>query len=278
MILFPNAKINLGLHITARRADGYHDLDTVFYPIPLCDSLEVVPRETDNDIADDCLLHLLGAELEGDATENLVVRAYRRLKAVYPMLPPVEVWLYKRIPSGAGLGGGSADATFMLRLLNRLFCLGLTDEALATHAAALGADCPFFVYNTPARATGTGNVFTPVTPVLAGYNIMVVKPPVFVSTREAFSRVTPAPPNVPLNERIARPVATWRDTLVNDFEQSLFPLHPELKEIKEALYRHGATYASMSGSGSALYALFAPGMPLPDASLFSTCSVWTGAL
>lgn len=284
MILFPNAKINLGLHITARRADGYHDLDTVFYPIPLCDSLEVVPRTTaeppssvpNPSSSDDCLLHLLGAELEGDVADNLVVRAYRRLKSVYPALPPVEVWLYKRIPSGAGLGGGSADATFMLRLLNRLFGLGLTDEALAAHAASLGADCPFFVFNTPARATGTGNIFTPVTPDLKGYGIVVVKPPVFVSTREAFSRVTPAVPAVPLTERIARPVATWRDTLVNDFEQSLFPLHPELKEIKDALYRHGATYASMSGSGSALYGLFAPGTPLPDASLFPTCFVWTG--
>ena len=278
MIAFPNAKINLGLHITARRPDGYHDLDTIFYPIPLCDALEVVPVSTGKN-GSDCTFHLAGASLDGCADDdNLVVRAYRQLKKHYPELPDVEVWLYKHIPSGAGLGGGSADATFMLRLLNDLFQLHIPDDELETHAATLGADCPFFVRNAPVRATGTGNLFTPLDLSLEGYRMVVVKPPVFVSTREAFSRVTPQPPATPLRERIAQPISRWRDTIVNDFEQSIFPQHPELSAIKETLYRQGAVYASMSGSGSALYGLFAADAPQTDASLFPNCFVWQGTL
>lgn len=296
MIVFPNAKINLGLRVTGRRPDGYHNLDTIFYPIPLCDALEVVPMET-NPQETDIRFHLLGAGLDGcTADDNLVVRAYRLLKAEFPHLPAVEVWLYKHIPSGAGLGGGSADATFMLRLLNTMFALGLTDERLETLAATLGADCPFFVRNVPVRATGTGNIFSPVAMDLKGYRIVVVKPPVFVSTREAFGKIDEL-----LNgERLANseeaaaiydalpstqtanpsPLTTnlSPQALVNDFEQSVFPLHPELAEIKEALYDTGALYASMSGSGSALYGLYPADAPLPDATRFPACFVWTGTL
>ena len=296
MIVFPNAKINLSLRVTGRRPDGYHNLDTIFYPIPLCDALEVVPMET-NPQETDIRFHLLGAGLDGCApNDNLVVRAYRLLKAEFPHLPAVEVWLYKHIPSGAGLGGGSADATFMLRLLNTMFALGLTDERLETLAATLGADCPFFVRNVPVRATGTGNIFSPVAMDLKGYKIVVVKPPVFVSTREAFGKIDEL-----LNgERLANseeaaaiydalpstqtanpsPLTTnlSPQALVNDFEQSVFPLHPELAEIKEALYDSGALYASMSGSGSALYGLFPADAPLPEATRFPACFVWAGTL
>ena len=287
MIVFPNAKINLGLRITGRRPDGYHNLDTIFYPIPLCDALEVVPMET-NPQETDIRFHLLGAGLDGCApNDNLVVRAYRLLKAEFPHLPAVEVWLYKHIPSGAGLGGGSADATFMLRLLNTMFALDLTDERLETLAATLGADCPFFVRNTPVRATGTGNIFSPVAIGLKGYRIVVVKPPVFVSTREAFGkidellndeRLAVSEEAAPIYDAPPSTLTANLSTLTNDFEQSVFPLHPELAEIKEALYDSGALYASMSGSGSALYGLFPADAPLPEATRFPACFVWAGTL
>lgn len=298
MIVFPNAKINIGLRVTGRRPDGYHDLDTIFYPIPLCDSLEVVPMSIGQQVNDstnpqtDIKLHLVGAELGGAVEDNLVVRAYRRLKADFPDMPPVEVWLYKHIPSGAGLGGGSADATFMLRLLNTMFALGLTDDSLEALSATLGADCPFFVRNTAVRATGTGNIFSPVAIDLKGYRIVVVKPPVFVSTKEAFSRIdeefrsgirqdsktTCGQDDEDLIQRIdlhACPPAR----LTNDFERSVFPLHPELASIKQRLYEAGATYASMSGSGSALYGLFPLAAPYPlTAADFPDCFFWSAAL
>jgi len=287
MIVFPNAKINLGLRVTGRRPDGYHNLDTIFYPIPLCDALEVVPMVT-NPQETDIRFHLLGAGLNGcTADDNLVVRAYRLLKAEFHDLPAVEVWLYKYIPSGAGLGGGSADATFMLRLLNTMFALGLTDERLEALAATLGADCPFFVRNTPVRATGTGNIFSPVAIDLKGFRIVVVKPPVFVSTREAFGKIDGLlnDERLAVSEKAAAiydaPPSTLTanlSTLTNDFEQSVFPLHPELAEIKEALYDSGALYASMSGSGSALYGLFPADAPLPNATRFPACFVWAGTL
>lgn len=284
MIVFPNAKINIGLRVTGRRPDGYHDLDTIFYPIPLCDSLEVVPMATGQQVNEstspqtDIKLHLVGAELEGCATDdNLVVRAYKLLKDKFPHLPAVEVWLYKNIPSGAGLGGGSADATFMLRLLNTMFALGLTDEQLEVLSATLGADCPFFVRNTAVRATGTGNVFSPVAIDLKGYRIVVVKPPVFVSTREAFSRIDELLGQQMLGQQANR--STGAADFTNDFEQSVFPLHPELAAIKEKLYDAGATYASMSGSGSALYGLFPADVPYSlTADDFPGCFFWTGEL
>lgn len=281
MIVFPNAKINLGLRVTGRRSDGYHDLDTIFYPIPLCDALEVVPMTASQQA--DIQLHLVGAELEGALSDNLVVRAYRLLKGEFPNLPAVEVWLYKHIPSGAGLGGGSADATFMLRLLNTMFTLGLTDERLEALSTSLGADCPFFVRNTAVRATGTGNVFSPVTINLKGYKIVVVKPPVFVSTREAFGKIDELlnDERSAVSEEAADAYGTLLSpqTLTNDFERSVFPLHPELAAIKRKLYDAGATYASMSGSGSALYGLFPATVPCPlTPHDFPSCFFWQGVL
>lgn len=269
MILFPNAKINIGLQVTARRADGYHDLDTVFYPIPLCDALEVVEATAPD--APLCTLHLAGAPLEGNPDDNLVVRAVQLLRSEGYVFPPVEVWLTKHIPSGAGLGGGSSDAAFTLVMLNSLFALGISDDRLEAFAARLGADCAVFVRNRPVYATGIGNIFTPLSLTLAGYTLVVVKPDVFVSTREAFRGVTPCPPDVTLLHKVEAPVSEWSALITNDFESSIFPLHPELPALKERLYALGADYAAMSGSGSALYALFPGAAPTVTPTLFPNC-------
>ena len=252
MITFPCAKINIGLQVTERRPDGYHNLDTIFYPIPLHDALEVVPAE---DQGYDCRLHLSGVNIEGDPDTNLVVRAYRLLASDFT-LPPVDIYLHKHIPTGAGLGGGSADASYMLRLLREMFDLDVSDEQLEAYAAKLGADCPFFIKCTPVYATGIGNEFHPIELDLSDMYLVIVKPEVFVSTKEAYSMVRPAKPAVTLDKKIMRPITEWHDTISNDFEQGIFALHPELQAIKEKLYTLGAVYAAMSGSGSALFGLF----------------------
>ena len=252
MITFPHAKINIGLQVTERRPDGYHNLDTVFYPIPIQDALEVVVAE---DADYDCRLHISGITIEGEMDNNLVVRAYRLLACDYT-LPSVDIYLHKHIPTGAGLGGGSADASFMLRLLNDMFELGIAMEQLESYATKLGADCPFFITSKPVYATGIGNEFHPIELDLSGWYIVVVKPDVFVSTKEAYSMVKPEKPEVTLDEKIVHPITEWRETISNDFEKGIFALHPELAESKEKLYALGAKYAAMSGSGSALFGLF----------------------
>lgn len=252
MTTFPHAKINIGLQVTERRPDGYHNLDTVFYPIPINDALEVIVAEG----ADyDCRLHISGIEIEGDTDHNLVVRAYRLLAADYT-LPPVDIYLHKHIPTGAGLGGGSADASYMLRMLNEMFGLGITTRKLEAYATLLGADCPFFITGKPVYATGIGNEFHPIDLDLSGWHLVVVKPNVFVSTKEAYSMVKPEKPEVTLDKKITRPITEWRDSISNDFERGIFTLHPELADIKARLYLLGAKYAAMSGSGSALFGLF----------------------
>lgn len=256
MITFPNAKINIGLQVTERRSDGYHNLDTIFYPIPLQDALEVTVAEG----ADyDCRLHLSGVEIEGDTDNNLVVRAYRLLATDYT-LPSVDIQLHKHIPTGAGLGGGSADASYMLRLLNEMFSLDIPIGQLEVYAAQLGADCPFFINNTPVYATGIGNEFHPIKLDLSGWYIVVVKPDVFVSTKEAYSMVSPEKPTMTLDKKIVYPIEEWKETISNDFEKGIFAIHPELNDIKSKLYELGATYAAMSGSGSALFGLFKTGV------------------
>ena len=252
MITFPHAKINIGLQVTERRPDGYHNLDTVFYPIPLHDALEVIEAK---DAEYDCKLHLSGVDIAGDPDSNLVVRAYRLLASDYP-LPPVDIHLHKHIPTGAGLGGGSADASFMLRLLNEMFTLNISTEKLEAYAAQLGADCPFFITGTPVYATGIGNEFHPISLDLSGFYLVVVKPDVFVSTKEAYSMIHPEKPEVTLDKKIIAPINEWHSTISNDFEKGIFALHPELREIKNKLYQLGAQYAAMSGSGSALFGLF----------------------
>lgn len=259
MITFPNAKINLGLNITGKRPDGYHNLETVFYPIPLEDALEVTLLK---DAPHKFALHQSGMEIAGDPETNLVVKAYKLLDTEFH-LPAIDIFLHKHIPSGAGLGGGSADAAFMLKLLNTKFALNLSEERLEKYAAMLGADCAFFIKNAPTYAEGIGNLFSPVSLSLKGYRLVLVKPDIFVSTREAFALIPPRQPEHSLKETVRRPVNEWKECMINDFEESVFPQYPAIKEIKEELYRRGAIYAAMSGSGSSVFGIFAPETPLP---------------
>lgn len=254
MITFPNAKINLGLNIVEKRPDGYHNLETVFYPVPIEDALEVnVLNEGDAKFR----LNQAGLQIEGEADNNLVVKAYKLLDEKFN-LPPVDIHLFKHIPSGAGLGGGSSDAAYMLKLLNEKFSLQLTQEALEEYAASLGADCAFFIRNAPTYAEGIGNIFSPISLSLEGYKIIVVKPDIFVSTRDAFAQIKPHRPEVPLKEIVKRPIEEWKELMLNDFEESVFPQFPAIREIKEELYGEGAVYAAMSGSGSSVFGLFEP--------------------
>ena len=274
MITFPNIKINLGLSITEKRPDGYHNLETVFYPVALEDALEI---RTNPEAQQKFTLHQHGMEIAGNPENNLVVKAYLLLDKEFH-LPPVEIHLYKHIPSGAGLGGGSSDAAFMLKLLNEHYNLQLSDNQLEDYAATLGADCAFFIKNTPTYAEGIGNIFSPIELSLKGYRIMIVKPDVFVSTREAFANIRPHRPEYPVREVIRRPVAEWKDTIINDFEASVFPQYPVIGEIKEELYHQGAIYASMSGSGSSVFGLFAAGTTLPEIDWGTNAFCFKGTL
>lgn len=271
MIVFPNAKINLGLNVVSRRADGYHNLETVFFPIPLEDSLEVVAKEHPDD-GQDVSLQVSGIPVAGSVEDNLVVKAYRLLQARFPdRLTPIQIYMHKGIPSGAGLGGGSSDAAFMLRLLRDLYTLPLTDEELEADAARLGADCAFFIQNRPVFATGIGNIFSPLpcdlSRTLKGYRLLLVKPNIFVSTREAFALIRPHAPLRPLTEIVSLPVSEWEVAgMTNDFEESVFAQYPAIADIKVRLRSLGADYAAMSGSGSSLFALFAPSACLPSQS------------
>ena len=253
MITFPNAKINLGLDIVEKRPDGYHNLETVFYPIPLCDILEITPA-TDKD-APDYTFQMYNAVFEGNDDDNLVIKAYKAL-AVDHKLPNVDISLYKHIPTGAGLGGGSADAAFALKMLNEIAALGLTAEELRTYAARIGADGAFFIDNTPAYATGIGNILTPTECSIEGYYLVIVKPDVHVSTKDAYALVTPQKPQVPLTSIAKRPIGQWKGEMKNDFEKSIFAKYPEMAKIKDDLYSMGAVYASMSGSGSSFFGIF----------------------
>lgn len=251
MITFPNAKINLGLNIVERRPDGYHNIETVFYPIPLTDVLEIVPARE----GEETTLTCYGNAVDCPPEKNLVMRAYRLLQQRCG-LPPVAMHLYKHIPDGAGLGGGSSDAAHALVVLNKMFNLGIGDAELAAMAATLGADCAFFIYNRPMLATGIGDVLSPIEVSLKGKTLLLVKPPMGVDTRTAYSRVTPQVPEMSLTEIITRPVVAWDGMLVNDFEASVFAALPQLWLIKAALLDAGAQYAAMSGSGSTVFGIF----------------------
>ena len=264
MILFPQAKINLGLNVVERRPDGYHNLETVFYPVPLQDALEVqvMAEEFPSDV--DCDLKVTGISVEGDERRNLVVRAYELLKQEFPQLPRVHAHLYKAIPTQAGMGGGSSDCAAMLTLLNREFRLGLTEEQLISRAARLGADCPFFIVNRPAYAEGIGERLQPVGLDLGGWFLAVVRPDIPVPTKEAFALIVPRRPAVNCRDLVARPVEQWRGVLLNDFEKSVFAQQPEIGRVKEQLYELGAVYSAMSGSGSAVFGLFRKLFDLSD--------------
>ena len=269
MLTFPNAKINLGLNITERRADGYHNIETVFYPIALCDALEIVDGVAGFN------LRQSGIVVDSPVEKNLVTKSYRLLAQDFA-LPSVDVYFHKAIPFGAGLGGGSADAAFMLKMLNEHAALALTDEQLEAYAARLGADCAFFIKNSPVYAQGIGNEFSPVELSLKGKRIVLVKPDIHVSTADAYAGVVPAKPTVSLRQAVRQPIEAWKDAVKNDFEKSVFAQHPAIGKIKDTLYEAGAAYASMSGSGSSVYGIFENEIDLKNA--FPDCFVLQGDL
>ena len=256
MITFPIAKINLGLNVVERRPDGYHNLETVFYPVPIRDALEVTTMDPQFPSPYDCDLKVTNIIIEGDEQRNLVVRAYQLLKQDFPQLPRIHAHLHKAIPTQAGMGGGSSDCAYMIRLLNEQFQLGLSTQQMQQYAARLGADCAFFILSQPAYAEGIGERLEPIALNLSQYWIAVVRPDIPVPTKEAFSLVHPHHPEKNCRDVVMQPIETWRQDLVNDFEQSVFTLHPEIGAIKQQLYSLGAVYAAMSGSGSAVFGLF----------------------
>ena len=251
MICFPNAKINLGLNIVSKRDDGYHNLETIFYPIGLKDALEIIESNT----TDTYNFYSQGIKIDGNLEDNLIIKAYHLL-AAENKIPPIDIHFIKNIPFGAGLGGGSSDAAFMLKLLNDTFLLGYSTEELERKAVKLGADCPFFIKNKPAFAEGIGDKLTSFDLDLKEYNIVLVKPDVFVSTKEAYSLIIPQSPEFSLREIIKKPVSEWKKYMKNDFEKSVFSKYPEIENIKNKLYEMGALYASMSGSGSSVFGIF----------------------
>ncbi|SHJ11262.1 4-diphosphocytidyl-2-C-methyl-D-erythritol kinase [Hymenobacter daecheongensis DSM 21074] len=270
MLVFPNAKLNLGLYVTGQRPDGFRNLESVFVPLPWCDALEMLPAAENQ-------LTLTGIPIPGDPATNLCWRAYELLKADFN-LPPIHMHLHKVVPIGAGLGGGSADAAFALRALNELFDLQLAMETLENYARRLGSDCAFFIKNKPVLAHEKGDVFQPIDLNLTGTACKVIYPGLHIGTAEAYARVVPRPPRHNLRQSLAQPMETWRETVSNDFEEALSSVYSVLAELKQALYAAGAAYASLSGSGSAVYGLF-PGRELPPTMpLDGKYLVWDGLL
>ena len=255
MIRFPNCKINLGLRIHRKRSDGFHDIETAFYPVRFTDALEIIPAATET------LLTTSGIAVEGKAADNSCLKAYQLLQKDFPSLPSIAMHLHKAIPTGAGLGGGSADGAFTLQLINQQFQLGLTETQLLDYALQLGSDSPFFIINKPCIATGRGELLSPLSLDLSAYKIVIVNPGIHVNTGWAFSQITPAIPEVPIETIIQQPVKDWKNTLINDFEIPVFHKYSELQTIKNQLYSSGAIYAAMSGSGSSIFGIYAAENP-----------------
>jgi 4-diphosphocytidyl-2-C-methyl-D-erythritol kinase len=260
MIGFPNAKINIGLNITEKRTDGFHNLETVFFPVGWCDALEFV-------ISDEVQFSASGLLISGEPESNLAMRAYRLLQKDFN-LPILKIHLHKEIPFGAGLGGGSSDGAFMLSMLNQHFGLNISGEKLEVYASKLGSDCPFFIRNKPVFASGRGEIMEPIQIDLKGWYLLLVKPPVEVSTAKAFQLVVPQKPAISIKSLIQLPVQEWKDKVVNQFESSVFPQFPEVAKVKNQMYDSGAIYASMSGSGSCVFGLFRE-IPFDVKSVFS---------
>ncbi len=248
MITYPISKINIGLQVTGKRADGFHNLQTIFYPVQLRDALEVIEADHDE-------FQLSGLDVEGDPGKNLVIQAYELIKAGYKV-PPVRIHLHKNIPTGAGLGGGSSDAACMLVLLNDLFRLKISMAKLMKYALMLGSDCPFFIQGKPVFATGRGEIMEEVNINLQDYFLILVKPPVHISTAEAYQNITPQGSRLSLKGLIGFPVNRWKGNILNQFEKYVFEKYPEVGQIKQTLYDQGASFALMSGSGSSVYGLF----------------------
>lgn len=264
MITFPNAKLNLGLHVIRKRYDGYHYIETVLYPIPLKDALEIVPAEEDS-------LEIEGLPIAGNPEDNLVMKALKLMREQHS-IPPLRIILHKTIPTEAGLGGGSADGSFMLKMLNNYAKIGLPDEQLEQMAAKLGGDCPFFIKNRPRYATGKGEHLEALEISLKDYYICLVKPDIKVSTQEAYTLVVPQVGKVSIPNVVRRPVREWRDVLENVFEEPIMKKHPQIKRIRDKMYAEGADYAAMSGSGSAVFGLFRKETNLEND--FPGCFVW----
>jgi len=254
LISFPNCKINLGLNILRKRNDGFHDLETVFYPLPLKDAIEIIKGDALQN--EEISFTSSGLVISGDVTNNLCIKAFYLLKKDFPQLPKIKMHLNKAIPMGAGLGGGSADGAFVLKLLNEKFQLGLTIDKLIEYALQLGSDCPFFMLNEPCFAQSRGEIMQPLNLNLSSYHFAVVNPGIHIGTGWAFSHIKPFVPSKSIREIIRQPIETWRNELVNDFEKPVLIHYPKIGEIKNQLYQSGALYASMTGSGSTVFAIF----------------------
>ncbi|MFN3839864.1 MAG: 4-(cytidine 5'-diphospho)-2-C-methyl-D-erythritol kinase [Cyclobacteriaceae bacterium] len=268
MIVFPPCKINLGLQVVSKRPDGYHDIETCFYPIPLTDVLEVIPSSAFS-------FTVSGIELEGRPADNLCVKAYELLSRDY-VIPPVSMHLHKVIPAGAGLGGGSSDAAHVLKLLNTVFELGISKPTLQQYASRLGSDCALFLHDSPMFGKGRGDLLSPAFIDLKGYYIILVKPGINISTADAYRGITPKQPAVRLESVLESDIRKWKYILVNDFETTVISKHPEIGTIKHTFYEQGALYASMSGSGSTVYGIFE--QPVDLTQLFSSYFCWSGVL
>lgn len=257
MLSFPNCKINIGLQVLGKREDGFHEIETVFYPVPLYDALEIIPSAN-------LEFTITGLPVDGSMADNICIKAYQLLKKDFPQLPFVKIHLHKAIPTGAGLGGGSADAAFMLKLLNDTFKLNLTIQQLINYALQLGSDCPFFIINKPSDAKGRGEKMEEIEVDISKYKIVLVNPGIHINTGWAFSQLSKQAydektfirTSKSINQIIQQPIISWKDELINDFEAPVFKAHPTIKEIKESLYKLGALYAAMSGSGSTVYGIF----------------------
>lgn len=258
MIVFPNSKINLGLNILRKRSDGYHDLETIFYPIPLTDILEIIENKHPED-SPRMPFSTSGFFIPETPASNICAKAYKLLKKDFPKLPFIRMHLHKCVPLGAGLGGGSSDASFALKVLNKLFNLTLTDQQLMDYADQLGSDCPFFILNKPCFATGRGEILEEINIDLSAYKLVIVNPGIHIHTGDTFSKLKPGLPGKSIKEIMTQPIKTWKKELQNDFEKIVFEQYNEIAAIKAALYAAGAIYASMSGSGSTVYGIFPKG-------------------
>ncbi len=270
MVLFPNCKINLGLNITEKRTDGYHTIETVFYPVDLKDALEVVTNNQSNS-SESLPINFSssGISIPGDTANNLCIKAFQLLTKDFPNIPPIQMHLLKIIPMGAGLGGGSADGAFTLKLLNEEYQLNLSQTQLINYAAELGSDCPFFIINQPCYATGRGEILTPISIDLSAYKIVLVHPSIHVNTKWAFEQLTPSKPAISVKTIIDQPIETWKEQLINDFEAPIIKMYPIINEIKNTLYQYGAIYASMTGSGSTVFGIFPPNLTIHLKSKFN---------
>jgi len=283
MISFPNAKINLGLNITAKRNDGFHDIETIFYPVQWCDVLEIIPdpltsvRRSPGEGGSKSPVQFknTGNKIFSTNQQNLCLRAFQLLAENYEFAP-IRMHLHKILPTGAGLGGGSSDAAFTLMMLNKIFNLKLGDETLEEYASQIGSDCAFFIRNKPVFAGGKGDRFEDIKLDLKNYFIIIVKPKVHIKTSEAYQHVSPAKPANSLKELIRLPIEKWREHISNDFEKTIFDKFAVIRNIKSKLYKNGAIYASMSGSGSSVYGIFSEEKKLNH--LFKNCTVWNGKL